>query len=79
MIGMGEPVQIVVPETILNWSNVIFRFRVPIIPGATASTISTSQSGVILWIFGYSGASLYASGETQIFKFNDIDGTPNDI
>lgn len=71
IIGLGEPVQIVIPEGI-NWSNVFFYFRVPPIPGETSLTGATNGSGIILWTFGYSGASLYASGETEIFKLNDI-------
>ncbi len=79
MIGMSEPVQIVIPETISGWSSVSFRFKVPNIPGASLSTGSVSNSWIILWIFGYSWASLYASGETQIFQFDDIDGAAHFI
>jgi hypothetical protein len=78
IIGIGQPVQIVIPNGV-NWGSVQFYFRVPSIPGETSSTISTSASGVILWTFGYSGASLYASGETNIFKLNDIDGSSKTI
>ena len=70
IIGIGEPVQIAIPDGI-DWSNVEFYFRVPSIPGETSSTGSTSASGIILWTFGYSGASLYASGETNIFDMKD--------
>jgi len=76
---MGQPVQIVIPSGVNSWGSVQFYFRVPSIPGETSSTISTSASGVILWTFGYSGASLYASGETNIFKLNDIDGNNKTI
>ena len=65
--------QIVIPDSV-DWSNVFFYFRVPTIPGETTSTGASSASGIILWTFGYSGASLYASGETNIFKLNDITG-----
>ena len=68
---MGEPVQIVIPNGI-TWSNVFFYFRVPSIPGEASLTGSNSASGIILWTFGYSGASLYASGDSDIFKMNDI-------
>ncbi|MBX9809749.1 hypothetical protein K2X92_05155 [Candidatus Gracilibacteria bacterium] len=76
IISIGDPVQIVIPgiPTTMDWSNVSFRFRVPNIPNETGATGSTFSSGIILWTFGYSGASLYASGETNIFKFNDIVG-----
>lgn len=75
---MGEPVQIVIPAGV-DWSLVNFYFRVPSIPGETSSTGSSSSSGIILWTFGYSGASLYASGETNIFKLNDINNSPKQI
>jgi hypothetical protein len=74
IIGIGDPIQIVIPASI-DWSAVNFYFRVPSIPGETDATGSVSSSGIILWTFGYSGASLYASGETNIFKFNEINGT----
>lgn len=73
IIGIGEPIQIVIPNAV-DWSTVRFYFRVPNIPGETTATGNASSSGIILWTFGYSGASLYASGETNIFKFSDIDG-----
>ena len=77
IISMGEPVQIVIPESITTWSNVHFYFRVPYIPGSTTNTgvaPAITASGVILWTFWYSGASLYASGETNIFRWSEIDG-----
>lgn len=74
IIGIGDPIQIVIPENI-TWNTVNFYFRVPTIPWETEATGSISGSGIILWTFGYSGASLYASGETNIFRFYDIDGT----
>ncbi len=73
IIGMGDPVQIVIPDTILSWNTVSFRFRAPD-TGNWHPVNGSSNSWVILWIFGHSGASLYASGETQIFQFDDIDG-----
>jgi hypothetical protein len=78
IIGQGQPVQIVIPNGV-NWGSVNFYFRVPSIPGETSSTGSSSASGIILWTFGYSGASLYASGETNIFKLNHIDGSSKTI
>lgn len=74
IIGMGEPTQIVIPENVA-WGSVSFLFRVPNIPWETSATWSTSSSGIILWTFGYSGATLYASWETNIFKFNEINNT----
>lgn len=72
IISIGDPVQIVIPwiPGPIDWSNVNFRFRVPNIPNETWATGSTFGSGIILWTFGYSGASLYASWETNIFTMN---------
>jgi hypothetical protein len=79
IIALGEPVQIVIPAWLGNWSTVNFYFRVPSIPGEVSLTGSSSTWGIILWTFGYSWASLYASGETNIFKMNDITGTAKTI
>lgn len=78
IISIGDPIQIVIPD-VVDWSTVRFYFRVPNISGETTSTGNSSSSGIILWTFGYSGASLYASGETNIFKFSDIDGASKQI
>lgn len=76
IIGIGEPIQIVIPAGIADWDSVSFEFRVPNIPGELGSTGNvTWGSGIVLWTFGYSGASLYASGETEIFTFGDINPT----
>lgn len=81
IISMGEPIQIVIPDWLNPWSNVHFYFRVPSISGATGTghLIATAGSGIILWTFGYSGASLYASGESQIFKWSQINWWSQDI
>ena len=76
---LGEPIQIVIPSWLGDWSGVNFYFRVPNIPNETSDTGSLSGSGIILWTFGYSGASLYASGETNIFKMSDIGNTARTI
>lgn len=68
IISLGNPVQLVIPNGI-NWNSVTFDFRVPKI--ATAGTgINTAYngSGFILWTLGYTGASLFASGEVNIFQ-----------
>ncbi len=81
IIWLWEPTQIVIPEGVA-WASVQFFFRVPNIPGATIGTgvaPSMTNSGVILWTFGYSGASLYASWETNIFIGNLIDGLGHNI
>ena len=64
--------QLVLPNGI-NWNLVSFSFVVPTI--GTASSVvqpSMNQSGVILWTLGSSGASLFASGETNVFKYIDV-------
>jgi hypothetical protein len=40
-IALGEPVQIVIPENLGNWGNVIFHFRIPHIP-STNTTVAPS-------------------------------------
>lgn len=82
IIGMGEPIQIVIPEWInptdwLSGGDIKFYFRVPKINGQvwdTGALATIAWSGIILWTFWYSGASLYASGETNIFTLWEIDG-----
>ncbi|MBC7498249.1 hypothetical protein H7170_01250 [Candidatus Gracilibacteria bacterium] len=76
-IALGEPVQIVIPENV-SWGSVSFRFRVANIPGSS-NTGSASNSGIILWTFGSSGASLYASGEMEVFRGSDITGSNRSI
>lgn len=72
LISLGEPVQLVIPQNI-DWNNVRFTFRVPQIGGAgTGVDASMNSSWVVLWTFWYSGASLFASGETEIFQWSDI-------
>jgi hypothetical protein len=77
IIALGQPVQIVIPDSV-DWNNVNFEFRVPQI-GQAGSWIDNSLDGswVILWTLGYSGASLYASGETSIFQWIHINSSTN--
>ena len=53
IIALGEPVQIVIPDGILNWDNIKFKFRVPVTEsGALSATgVDTAKllSGAILW------------------------------
>lgn len=72
IITLGEPVQLVIPDGI-DWTQVNFDFRVPTINGMTwdVSTVA-DNSWFILWTIGYTGASLFASGETEIFIWDDI-------
>lgn len=72
IISLGNPIQLVIPNW-LNWNNVIFEFRVPKISTAwTWINTAYNGSGFILWTLGYTGASLFASGEVNIFQWADI-------
>lgn len=77
IITLGDPVQLVIPNG-LNWNNVTFEFRVPSIAGAWTG-INTAYNGswFVLWTLGYTGASLFASGETNIFQWADINTATN--
>lgn len=71
IIGMGEPLQIVIPENI-SWNMVRFYFRVPKTDNTTFLTGASTASWIVLWTFWSSGASLYASGELEIFRWTEI-------
>ncbi len=75
LISTTHPVQIVIGNDI-DWSNVKFTFRVPTISDKTGTGTDPqyTNSGVILWTIGNSGSTLYASGETNIFLYSDING-----
>jgi hypothetical protein len=76
IISLGEPVQLVIPDGI-NWNNVNFYFRVPQIGSAgTWVDNAYSSSWAILWTLGYTGASLFASGETSIFSMSELNDIP---
>ncbi len=74
IISLGAPVQIVIPPLLGTWSNVTFEFRVPNVSSTSWTGIDNAMnsSWIILWTLWYSWASIYASGETQIFKWNDV-------
>jgi len=74
IIALGQPVQIVIPNGI-DWTNVSFYFRVPQIGLSSTWVQAGFSSGVILWTLWYTWASLYASGETNIFRWSDINST----
>lgn len=75
LISRGDPVQIVIPAGI-TWNSVQLFFRVPQIePGSNTWVHSTIvNSGVILWTLTSTGNSLFASGETNVFIWNNLDG-----
>lgn len=80
IIGLGEPVQLVIPENI-NWGQVNFQFRIPAIWSSSTGVLwwNSNTGGYILWTIASSGASLFASGETNIFKWQDLDNTDKPI
>lgn len=81
IISLGSPTQLVIPNGI-TWSNVNFRFRIPKVDATQTSTglsSSLTNSGIILWILTSTGNTLFASGETSIFVWAEIDGTNKNI
>lgn len=82
LITLSEPIQLVIPEGI-DWNNVNIEFRVPDLDsdwtlGNESLSVPNTQSWVILWTLGSSEDILYASGETNIVQYQNInDGTPN--
>lgn len=83
IIGIWNPVQLVIPNGI-DWSQVFFEFRVPKTESGMTSTWVDipgwriqGWTGVILWTLASSWwLSLFASGETNIVKAQDINSTP---
>lgn len=77
IISIGEPVQIVIPEGLWNWWSIDFKFRIPQISTTSSTGVAVigTSSGYILWTLASSGASLFASGETNIFRGTDLDNT----
>jgi hypothetical protein len=78
IISIGEPVQLVIPDGLTNWGGVIFQFRIPQISPTSSTGVNawSTNSGFVLWTFASSGASLFASGESNIFlwaELNDSD------
>ncbi len=71
ILTLGDPIQLVIPNGII-WNNVTFDFQIPRIGTATWANPANGGSGYILWTLGYTWASLFASGELNIFKWNDI-------
>jgi hypothetical protein len=73
LITLGEPVQLVIPDWV-DWNNVSFYFRIPTIWTASNSVDPSALGGswYILWTFWNSGVTLFASGETNIFKLSEI-------
>ncbi len=79
---MGDPVQLVIPNGI-NWSNVNFFFRIPKVETyqitGTGINSSLNNSGIILWTLTSTGKTLFASGESNIFRGVDLDGIAKKI
>lgn len=75
LISRGDPIQIVIPNGIV-WSNVRFQFRIPQVEPTSNTWVHSSlmNSGIILWTLTSTGNSLFASGETNIFLWSNING-----
>ena len=77
LIGLSDPAQIVIPEWV-SWWDVNFEFRVPNITknlahtGIDSGKVDLINSWAVLWTLASTGGTLYASGETSAFVFNDI-------
>lgn len=70
IMSIGTPVQIVVPNNI-DWNSVQFYFRIPLVDSTQTSTGINSQlsnSGIVMWTLVSTGGSLFASGETNVFR-----------
>ncbi len=70
IISIWEPIQLVIPNDI-DWNTVYFEFRVPVV-GSGGTWVVNMGTGYIIWTLASSGASLFASGETNTFKWIDI-------
>lgn len=80
IISIWEPIQLVIPDGITPWSDVKFEFRVPVVgSGGTGVLASAMGSWYIIWTLASSGASLFASGETNTFQGNKINILNNTI
>ena len=81
IIWLGNAVQLVIPWTLASTNDLRFYFRIPEVErwSNTGINLSTSNSGIIMWTFTSTGVSLFASGETSIFKSNEIDSSLNTL
>ncbi len=77
IISLWEPIQLVIPNAV-DWDTVNFEFRVPTVWWNTSTGVATAYSNTwfIIWTLASSGTSLFASGETNILKWSDIN-SPN--
>ncbi len=77
IISIGEPVQLVIPNGLNNWGTVFFQFRIPQISATSSTGVAPSwtNSWYILWTFASSGASLFASGEANVFLWSELNNT----
>jgi hypothetical protein len=78
IISLSEPVQIVIPEGI-TWGSVQFQFRIPPIQNTNTGVAVGTNSGYILWTLASSGVSLFASGESEIFRASMLDDSLQSI
>lgn len=73
IISLWAPVQIVVPNGV-NWNSVYFHFRIPNLDPAVSETLDPSfnTKWVVNWVLAASTEALFASGETEVFQWVDI-------
>ena len=77
IISLGDPIQLVIPST-LTTNSLKFSFRIPKVESTQTSTgvnPALNSTGIIMWTFTSTGNSLFASGETNIFRWLDLDGS----
>lgn len=81
ILSLGDPAQLVIPDGV-TWNTVRFQFRIPKMDNSQTSTgihTSLTNSGIILWTLTSADNSLFASGETNIFRWSDINGNLQSI
>ncbi len=77
LMWLGNPVQLVIPSGMGDPNNFKFYFRIPEVEvgSNTGISLSMTNSGIIMWTFTSTGNSLFASGETNIFQWYEMDSS----
>lgn len=77
IISLWEPVQLVIPNGLNNWATVTFQFRIPQISTNSSTGVDAgwTNSWYVLWTFASSWASLFASGESNIILWSELNNT----
>jgi hypothetical protein len=71
-IWIWQPIQLVINNNSISWNNVIFNFKVPDLNWNWNESLSNTSSGVINWILSGSGTSAFASWETNMIKWSEV-------